>query len=134
MSLLLADTGPLYALVDPDDRHHARASEQLALLTTLHFEVVIPHPIAMESHTLILRKLGGATAQRWLGEIELGARFVNPTADDYEDAKARTRRYPDQMITLFDSLLATLSERLGIPVWTYNFHFDVMRAEVWREA
>jgi predicted nucleic acid-binding protein len=41
-------------------------------------------------------------------------------------------RCSDQPITLFDALLATLSAELSLPVWTYDKHFDVMKAEIWR--
>lgn len=39
---------------------------------------------------------------------------------------------PDQAITLFDATLAVLASRLKLEVWTYDHHFDVMRAKVWR--
>jgi hypothetical protein len=38
----------------------------------------------------------------------------------------------DQPITLFDAAVATLAARLQIEVWTYDHHFDVMNASVWR--
>jgi len=28
--------------------------------------------------------------------------------------------------------LQAQSERLGLPVWTYDYHFNLMRANVWR--
>jgi uncharacterized protein len=40
--------------------------------------------------------------------------------------------YPDQLLTMFDSVLAVLSERLDCPIWTYDYHFDVVQARVWR--
>lgn len=129
---VLADTGPLYALVDSDDRHHERALRQQSQLTSQALEVAVPQPIVLESYTLILRKLGSATAKLWLEELSAGAALLNPTAQDYEEARQRISRYPDQKITLFDTTLATLSLRLQIPVWTYDFHFDVMQTEVWR--
>lgn len=133
MNRVLADTGPLYALVDPDDRHHERARQQVGRLLALDFEMVVLQPILLEAHTLILRKLGTAIAHIWLREISAGVALLNPTAADYEDARDRAEGYADQAITLFDSTLATLSERLEIPVWTYDFYFDVMRIAVWRE-
>jgi predicted nucleic acid-binding protein len=33
---------------------------------------------------------------------------------------------------LFDALLATLSDRLGLAVWTFDSDFDVLGANVWR--
>jgi hypothetical protein len=40
--------------------------------------------------------------------------------------------YPDQSITLFDAILATLASPLSLPVWTYDHHCDTMRVDVWR--
>ncbi len=132
MRSVLADTGPLYALVDSDDRYHAEASQQLAQLQALDLSVIVLQPIFMESYTLILRKLGKSKAQAWLHELSRGVDLVNPTARDYEQARQRVASFPDQAITLFDSTLATLSQQLDTPVWTYDFHFGVMGIQVWR--
>lgn len=39
----------------------------------------------------------------------------------------------DQPITLTDATLAAMGRRLGLPVWTYDHHFDIMQVEVWRD-
>jgi predicted nucleic acid-binding protein len=39
---------------------------------------------------------------------------------------------PDQSITLVDATLAALATRMGLDVWTYDHHFDVMRVGIWR--
>jgi predicted nucleic acid-binding protein len=35
-------------------------------------------------------------------------------------------------LSLFDAIAAVVGERLSLAVWTYDYHFDVMRTEVWR--
>lgn len=45
----------------------------------------------------------------------------------------KTARFPDQRITLCDAVTAVLSKRLILPVWTYDYHFDVMQVPVWRQ-
>ena len=87
---VLADTGPLYAAVDPADQYYTQAQQELKRL---------------EREGLL---------------------------DDYHAAMSRIQRYRDQAFTLFDVVLAILSERLALPVWTYDHHFDVMRVPVWR--
>ena len=134
MRAVLADTGPLYALIDPDDRYHKRAKQQLARLTAENRGVLVLEPIVLETHTLILRRMGPRTAQSWLGEINRAAGLLNPTVSDYDLARMQLAGFPDQKITLFDSTLAAVARQLGIPTWTYDFHFDVLRAEVWREG
>ena len=60
------------------------------------------------------------------------ATLVNPSPEDYRQAIVRVQAMPDQPITLFDAVAAALAVRLGLEVWTYDHHFDLMRAKVWR--
>jgi hypothetical protein len=62
----------------------------------------------------------------------VSARIVNPSVEDYIGGAVKLATFTDQSITLFDSVLAVLSTRLRVQVWTYDHHFDVMRSEVWR--
>lgn len=94
--------------------------------------MVIGYTTLLECYTLVLRRLGIRAAFTWLNELHGGSLLVNPTPDDYQEAMERIQRYPDQPITLFDAVLASLSERLTLPIWTYDYHFDVMRASIWR--
>jgi predicted nucleic acid-binding protein len=129
---VLADTGPLYAAVDPADQYHTQAQQELKRLEQEGLEVFVAYANLLECYTLILHRLGISTAFRWLNEIQEGASLINPTLDDYHAAMSRIQRYRDQAFTLFDVVLAILSERLALPVWTYDHHFDVMRVPVWR--
>jgi predicted nucleic acid-binding protein len=129
---VLADTGPLYAAVDRDDAHHARAHRELVRLANAKREVFISYPTLLEAYTLVLYRLGVGAASNWLRQVLNGATLLNPTPQDYRDAVTTIVRLSDQPITLFDATLAALASRLGIEVWTYDHHFDVMRAAVWR--
>mgnify|MGYP002779025570 CR=1 FL=1 len=132
MRAVLADTGPLFALVDPGDQHHARAHTDYRTLQRQRQQIVVPYPILLETYKLLMRNVRLGAAQAWLGEVGEVAAFVNPAAADYDAASERVRRYPDQAITLEDALLTVLGERLKLPVWTFDHHFGVLRAEVWR--
>ena len=61
-----------------------------------------------------------------------GVELLNPTGYDYAEAMQQVTRYPDQRITLVDAVTAIVAERLKLPVWTYDYHFDIMQATVWR--
>jgi len=129
---VIADTGPLYAAVDIDDIHHSRAQAELTQLAKERRGVIVVYSTLLEAHALILRKLGIATASEWLNEILQSGALANPSVEDYLNATMKLAAMPDQAITLFDATLAALSTRLNAPIWTYDHHFDVMRAKVWR--
>lgn len=128
---VLADTGPLYAAVDPEDTHHARSVQELRKLARDRWEVVVLYPTLLEAYSLILFRLGRQVASGWLLEMTSAA-LVNPTPEDYRQASDRVRALADQSITLFDAVAAITATRLGLAVWTYDHHFDVMRVSVWR--
>jgi predicted nucleic acid-binding protein len=128
---VLADTGPLYAAVDPHDARHKQAIEELRKLAREKRDVVVAYPILLEAYTMVLHRLGRDTASDWLADIA-DAALVNPTPEDYRQAAARIGAHADQSITLFDATVAALAMRLGLEVWTYDYHFDVMRVSVWR--
>ena len=129
---VLADTGPLYAAVDPDDAHHARAQRELKRLARDKREVILAYPTLLEAYTLVLFRLGNLAASGWLRDTLGGAALINPTPEDYREAASKLGHLPDQPITLFDATVAVLAIRLQIEVWTYDHHFDVMHAAVWR--
>jgi len=131
-SSVLADTGPLYAAVDPDDAHHERSQRELKKLVRDHRDVIVAYPTLLEAYTLVLYRLGNRVASTWLEDILAGASFINPTSEDYREAANRVLAFTDQPITMVDATLAALASRLGVEVWTYDHHFDLMRTSVWR--
>ena len=128
---VIADAGPLYAAVDPDDRHHQQALQELEQFARSRLEVLVSYSTLLETHSLVLRRLGRQVAEKWLLEMN-AASLVNPNPEDYRQATTRLQTFADQPITLFDATVAALAERIGVMVWTYDHHFDVMRVPVWR--
>jgi predicted nucleic acid-binding protein len=128
---VFADTGPLYAAVDPHDANHSRARRELRELAREKREVMITFSTLCEAYSLVTRRLGSSVATTWLSELS-NAAMVNPTLEDYREAVGKLAAFADQRITLFDAALAAVALRLGIGVWTYDHHFDVMRVPVWR--
>lgn len=131
-SAVLADTGPLYAAADPSDQYHHRAQEELRRIEQQRMAVIVGYPTVLETYSLIVRRLGPALATAWSQQVLSGTSRINPLPEDYEEAHRQAAAYVDQAITLFDAVLAVLSRRLQLPVWTYDYHFDLMRASVWR--
>jgi predicted nucleic acid-binding protein len=132
MNAVLADTGPLYALVDPDDSLHVRARSEAQRLREIGLRVLVGHPTVCEAYTLVLRRLGLQAARTWLDEVRTGCGLINPAAVHYDAAARRLHALSDQPVTLFDAVLAELAAHLDLPVWTYDHHFDLMQARVWR--
>ena len=132
MRAVLADTGPLYALVDPDDQYHERAKADLETLRGERLTLMTSWSILSEAYTLVLRGLGIPKAQSWLDELIQGIDLITPSEADYLEAAQRLRPYSDQDISLFDATLSILSDQLEIPIWTFDHHFDDMRTRVWR--
>lgn len=128
---VLADTGPLYAANDEGDTHHHRALGELKELVRDRREVLIAYPVLLEAYSLLLFRLGRNAASAWLAEVS-DASFVNPTPEDYARGSATVRALADQSITMVDATVAALAVRLGVDVWTYDHHFDVMHVGVWR--
>ena len=132
--VVLADTGPLYALADPSDQFHDRAHRELETIVSRNNSGLVIFPVLCEAHTLVLRRLGGRYAAGWLSEMLSGSLPVNPDTNDYLDATVGLRKYSDHPITLVDALLARLTRRLEAPVWTFDRHFVTMRTSVWKSA
>ena len=131
MRAVLADTGPLYAVVDPQDEYHERALRQLKELDSDRHQVMILYSTLLEAYSLIMFRLGRDVASNWLVEMS-DATLLNPTPEDYRQAGTKIRALADQPITLFDAVTAVVATRLRVNVWTYDHHFDVMKVAVWR--
>jgi predicted nucleic acid-binding protein len=130
---VLADTGPLYAAVDTDDGQHTRAHHDLVRLVDENIDVVVAGSTLLECYTLVVQRLGPAVARRWLNEIESGAQIIQPSLDDLTAAADLVRNHSqgDNSLTMFDAVFVVLSNRLSIPLWTYDDRFVGMQVGVW---
>lgn len=132
MNAVIADTGPLYAEIDKDDQYHEKARSELIKLNQNKTLLIVPYPILIEAHKLILYKCGFKAATIFVERMISNTNLVNPTPQDYQLAYHLISQFSDQKITLFDALVATLSQQMKLPVWTYDYHFDVMSIQIWR--
>jgi predicted nucleic acid-binding protein len=129
---VLADTGPLYALADCSDQYHALALKELAAIQEQASEIAVSYSVLCECYTLVLRRLGGTYASAWLTEVMQGAILIAPEPADYLWAAACIDRFRDHPITLFDAVLAALSRRLNMRVWTFDRHFETIKSKTWK--
>src|SRR5579862_1195541 len=92
MRAILADTGPLYAAVDPHDARHKQSLNELARLAREKYQVVLAYPTLLEAYTIVMHRLGKDVASTWLSELAEAA-TINPTVEDYREAFTRVRRW-----------------------------------------
>ncbi|HEX3821003.1 MAG TPA: PIN domain-containing protein [Candidatus Sulfotelmatobacter sp.] len=131
MRAVLADSVALYATADESDSLHERAMRDFGKLESDDRMVIVAYPTLLETQSLVLRRMGIDAAARWIDYMS-DAALVNPTPEDYRQAMGTMRAFSGQDISLFDATVAAVALRLGLKVWTYDHHFDVMRVPVWR--
>ena len=132
MKAILADTTPLYGAIDTSDKFHARAQAEIQRIAKEKLIVVVSFPVYIETYSLLLYRLGFEQANRFSQNCLESANLLNPTEEQYLKAIKKVQQFPDQTITIVDALTAILADELNIPVWTYDYHFDVMKISVWR--
>ncbi len=49
------------------------------------------------------------------------------------DAKDSYHQRAQAEMQKIDATTAVLSAKMNIPIWTYDYHFDVMASLVWRD-
>jgi len=129
---IIADTTPLYGAIDTSDQYHSRAQAELRRIESEDLTVIISFPVYIETYSLLLYRLGFEQATHFTQNCLESANLLNPTEDQYFAAIAKAKQFPDQTITIVDALTAIISIELDLPVWSYDYHFDIMRVKVWR--
>ena len=94
--------------------------------------MVVSYATLQEAHGLVLRKLGPSQARAFLRDLLRTTVFIAPIEEDHKKSVGYILRYPDQEISIAGAVNAEISDRLQIPIWTYDHYFDVMGAEIWR--
>jgi predicted nucleic acid-binding protein len=125
---IIADTGPLYAAIDPDDQYHTRAQAELKQIESANLIICVPIPVYLEAYTLLRYRLGFTPAINFARDCIEAVHFLNFSQEDCRKAIEKAAQFPDQRITLVDAVTAVLAEEISSPVWTYDYHFDVRRS------
>ena len=124
---LLVDSGPLFALVDADDRDRPACVE---LLETHRGPLVVPTLVIAEVAHLIGKRLGSRAETRFLGDLASGSFVVEPVAaTDWLRIAELVWKYRDLRLGTVDASVVAAAERLGIvEVATLDRrHFSVVR-------
>jgi predicted nucleic acid-binding protein len=129
--VVLADTGPFYALINPRDQYHERARAEVAALTAEHRLMAVTFPTVLETYSLILQRHSPLSAIRWIEDVARSLLVLEPVTSDYHQAIETVRRFTHQSMTLFDAVLASFAIRENLLIWAYDHHFDILGAERW---
>jgi predicted nucleic acid-binding protein len=121
-SAVLADTGPLAALFDPNDHHYPAAltffhAHEGALLTTLAVVTEVTHLLAVRRQVAFFAWLRGG-----------GASIEPIGVEDISAIERLTRKYCDHPMDFADATLVLVAERTGIgDIVTLDRGFEAFR-------
>ena len=125
MAAVLVDAGPLIALIESRDRHHARC---VAAVRTLDDPLLTVWPAFTEA--MYLLGPSPRSQEALWGMIESGAvDFAPLTADDAPRMRELMQVYRDQPMDLADAALVRVAERDGLRrIFTLDRrHFETYR-------
>ena len=129
MLVTLCDTGPLVALVDRDDPHHARC---VAALQTLPAQPLLTTWPCLTEAMYLLGRAGGLPAQDELwGYLADGLVVLHlPGATEWERMRTLMQQYHDAPMDLADASLVTAAERFHLRrIFTLDRHFYAYRID-----
>ena len=121
--MILCDTGPLVAIIDPDDRYHKGTVELIASLGAAYLITTVP---CLTEAFYFLYKFGGWNAQRqvWLALETQSLQVDDFLTDDLPRIAQLMEQYRDAPIDFADASLVALAERTGIrKLLTIDRHF-----------
>lgn len=110
--MILADTGPLVAVANEHDQHHA---ECLELLETHPGPVLVPAPVIVEVCQLLASRRGTRAEATFLAAIGAGElEVVDLGTDDYTRAAQLVTQYDNLPLGAVDASVISVAERLRV--------------------
>ena len=110
MQKVLVDTGPLVAVLDPSDQHHASC---VAALRQIKVPLITVWPVVTEASHLL--SFSHAAQDALLELIADGTIAIEPlTADDIPRLRELSSKYGDLPMDLADAAVVRVAERLKL--------------------
>jgi predicted nucleic acid-binding protein len=125
--VIVVDTGPIVALINDRDDHHARCRDFLARYPG---PLLVPTTVFTEVCMLLERRRGTRAELAFLADVRAGLFTLLETASaDLERIADLVDIYSDLPLGTVDASVIALAERLGLPaVATLDHrHFSVVR-------
>lgn len=123
--LAIVDAGPLYAVLDADDRNHRRSAE---VLQRRDLDLVIPALVVAEVTYIAGRRLGPLAEAAFLRGLE-SLHVESPGPGDWPRIAALVEQYRDFPLGGTDASVVALAERFetDLIVTLDRRHFDAIR-------
>ena len=113
---LFSDTSFLYAQADEADSDHLLVASIVEKALQQRRPIVVTTFIIVETHALILRRLGRDIAANWLQKAYDSLIIIRPTEEDERRACEIIFAYSDKDFSFTDAISFAVMERLGITV------------------
>ncbi len=123
----LADSGPLYALVDRKDAWHERVAKWWVSAPR---SVLVPVTVLPEVSYLLLTRIGGRAEQAFIRAVADGEFTTEALeSDDIERAADLMVQYSDLPLGFVEATVVAIAERLDIRniLTTDRKHFNVIK-------
>jgi len=119
---VLWDSSAILALLDADDADHAAAAEGAARIAREKRPSFITNYVEVETHALLLRKLGRSLAIEWL--FKGGMPVLGALQEEESRAKEILARHTDKDWSLCDAISFAVMESRGVQLaFTFDRHF-----------
>jgi uncharacterized protein len=122
--MLIADTGPLVAMLNAKDRHHEACT---ALFRRFRGPIIVPAPIVTEVAYFLQIEPGPAVEAASLDALARSEMIVEATtAQDFARMADLVRQYADFPLGTADASVVAIAERLGVATIDHR-HFRAVR-------
>ena len=119
---VLWDSSAILALLDADDADHRAAVEAAATIAAERRPSFMTNYLEVETHALLLRKLGRAIAREWL--LTAGLPIVRVQAREEERARELLLTHTDKNWSLCDAIsFAVIDLRNVGAAFSFDRHF-----------
>jgi len=120
--MILADTGYLIALANPDDQHHARALVWAACLSD---PILVTEYVVWEFVNFLSRPQHRATAHAMVGLVRAESVWVAASPEWLEAGLALHRSRPDKAWSLTDCISFRVMHDRGVTrALAHDLHFE----------
>ncbi|WP_227997226.1 type II toxin-antitoxin system VapC family toxin [Nocardia australiensis] len=127
--MIVVDTGPIVALVNARDNHHAACRE---LLMNAPGPLLVPAPVLTEAAILLERRVGPVAELAFLRDVTEGTyTLVDTTVEDLERIRQLVDKYSDLPLGTVDASVVAVAERFPVTaVATLDRkHFSIVQSK-----